>query len=156
LISPPKVIYAELFCVKDTPHFFFPNLFQNHLYYTTRGLKILDYTRRVARKHHEIVDRVVFPVTLCGIPNLETIKQKQVNSASKPSNQQTSGTKSSTKCFQQTRICLVILFPIFNLIFHIFFPSDVDCIPTKLIKIFNLFMVIVNSGLFLYSEFFYQ
>jgi hypothetical protein len=27
---------------------------------------------------------------LCGIPNLETIKQKQVNSASKPSNQQTS------------------------------------------------------------------
>jgi hypothetical protein len=26
-------------------------------YYTTRGLKILDYTRRVARKHHEIVDR---------------------------------------------------------------------------------------------------
>jgi hypothetical protein len=22
LISPPKVIYAELFCVKDTPHFF--------------------------------------------------------------------------------------------------------------------------------------
>jgi hypothetical protein len=29
LISPPKVIYAELFCVKDTPHFF-PNLFQNH------------------------------------------------------------------------------------------------------------------------------
>jgi hypothetical protein len=92
---------------------------------------------------------------LCGIPNLETIKQKQVNSASKPSNQQTSGTKSSsTKCFQQTRICLVILFPIFNLIFHIFFPSDVDCIPTKLIKIFNPFMVIVNSGLFLYSEFF--
>jgi hypothetical protein len=91
---------------------------------------------------------------LC-IPNLETIKQ--VNSASKPSNQQTSGTKfSSTKCFQQTRICLVILFPIFNLIFHIFFPSDVDCIPTKLIKIFNPFMVIVNSGLFLYSDFFYQ
>jgi hypothetical protein len=58
---------------------------------------------------------------LCGIPNLETIKQKQMNSVSKPSNQQTSGTKySSTKCFQQTRICLVILFPIFNLIFHIF------------------------------------
>jgi hypothetical protein len=72
---------------------------------------------------------------LCGISNLETIKQKQVNSASKPSNQQTSGTKSSsTKCFQQTRICLVILLPIFNLIFHIFFPSDVDCIPTKLFK----------------------
>jgi hypothetical protein len=95
---------------------------------------------------------------LCGISNLETIKQKQVNSASnKPSNQQTSGTKSSsTKCFQQTSICLVILFPIFNLIFHIFFPSDVDCIPTKLIKIFNPFMVIVNFGLFLYSEFFYQ
>jgi hypothetical protein len=89
---------------------------------------------------------------LCGIPNLETIKQKQVNRASKPSNQQTSG----TKCFQQTRICLVILFPIFNLIFHIFFPSDVDCIPTKLIKIFNPFMMIVNYGLFLYSEFFYQ
>jgi hypothetical protein len=22
LISPPKVIYAELFCVEDTPHFF--------------------------------------------------------------------------------------------------------------------------------------
>jgi hypothetical protein len=22
LISPPKVIYAELICVKDTPHFF--------------------------------------------------------------------------------------------------------------------------------------
>jgi hypothetical protein len=22
LISPPKVIYAELFCVKDTPHLF--------------------------------------------------------------------------------------------------------------------------------------
>jgi hypothetical protein len=40
---------------------------------------------------------------LCGIPNLETIKQKQVNSASKPSNQQTSGTKSSSiyhsRCF---------------------------------------------------------
>jgi hypothetical protein len=32
-------------------------------YYTTRGLKILYYTRRVARKHHEIVDRVVFPAT---------------------------------------------------------------------------------------------
>jgi hypothetical protein len=29
LISPPKVIYAELVCVKDIPHFF-PNLFQNH------------------------------------------------------------------------------------------------------------------------------
>jgi hypothetical protein len=29
LISPPKVIYAQLFYVKDTPHFFF-NLFQNH------------------------------------------------------------------------------------------------------------------------------
>jgi hypothetical protein len=29
--------------------------------YTTRGWTILDYTRRVARKHHEIVDRVVFP-----------------------------------------------------------------------------------------------
>jgi hypothetical protein len=92
---------------------------------------------------------------LCGIPNLETIKQ--VNSASKPSNQQTIGTKSSsTKCFQQTRICLVTLFPIFNLIFHIFFPSNVAYIPTKLIKIFNPFMVIVKSGLFLYSEFFYQ
>jgi hypothetical protein len=23
LISPPKLIYAELFCVKNTPHFFF-------------------------------------------------------------------------------------------------------------------------------------
>jgi hypothetical protein len=35
--------------------------------------------------------------------------------------------------------------------------EDVDCIPTKLIKIFNPFMVIVvNSGLFLYSEFFNQ
>jgi hypothetical protein len=90
---------------------------------------------------------------LCGIPYLETIKQEQINSASKPSNQQTSGTKSSsTKCFQQTRICLVILFPIFNLIFHIFFPSDVDCIPSKLIKIFNPFMVIVNFGLFLYRD----
>jgi hypothetical protein len=33
------------------------------IYYTTRGLKILDYTRRVARKPHEIVDRVVFPAT---------------------------------------------------------------------------------------------
>jgi hypothetical protein len=89
---------------------------------------------------------------LCGIPNLETIKQ--VNSGP---NQQTSGTKSSsTKCFQQTHICLVILFPIFNLIFHIFFPSDVDCIRTKLIKIFNPFIATVNSGLFLYSEFFYQ
>jgi hypothetical protein len=33
------------------------------IYYTTRGLKILGYTRRVARKHHEIVDRVVFPAT---------------------------------------------------------------------------------------------
>jgi uncharacterized membrane protein len=33
------------------------------IYYTTRGLKILDYTRRVAGKHHEIVDRVVFPAT---------------------------------------------------------------------------------------------
>jgi hypothetical protein len=29
LISPSKVIYAELCCIKDTPHFF-PNLFQNH------------------------------------------------------------------------------------------------------------------------------
>jgi hypothetical protein len=29
LISPPKIIYAELFCIKDTPYFF-PNLFQNH------------------------------------------------------------------------------------------------------------------------------
>jgi hypothetical protein len=32
LTSPPKVIYAELFCVKDTPHVF-PNLFQNHTVY---------------------------------------------------------------------------------------------------------------------------
>jgi hypothetical protein len=32
LISPPKVIYTELFCVKDTPNFF-PNLFQNHPVY---------------------------------------------------------------------------------------------------------------------------
>jgi hypothetical protein len=32
LISPPKVIYVELICVKDTPHFF-PNLFQNHPVY---------------------------------------------------------------------------------------------------------------------------
>jgi hypothetical protein len=43
---------------------------------------------------------------LCGIPNLETIRQKQMDSVSKPLNQQTSGIKSSsTKCFQQTRIC---------------------------------------------------
>jgi hypothetical protein len=54
----------------------------------------------------------VVHLLLCGIPNLETIKQKQVYSASKPSNQQTSGTKSSfTKCFQQTRICLSLFFP---------------------------------------------
>jgi hypothetical protein len=39
------------------------------IYYTTRGLKILDYTRRVARKHHEIVDRVVFPATRRVIEN---------------------------------------------------------------------------------------
>jgi hypothetical protein len=39
------------------------------IYYTTRGLKILDYTRRVARKHHEIVDRVVFPATRRAIEN---------------------------------------------------------------------------------------
>jgi hypothetical protein len=39
------------------------------IYYTTRGLKILDYTRRVARKHHEIVDRVVFPATRRVIQN---------------------------------------------------------------------------------------
>jgi hypothetical protein len=91
---------------------------------------------------------------LCGIHNLETIKQ--VDIASKRGYRvQTRGIKSSsTKCLQQTRICLVILFPIFNFIFHIFFMPDVDCIPTKLIKIFNPFMVIVNSGLFLYSEFF--
>jgi hypothetical protein len=31
-ISLPKVIYAELFHVKDIPHFF-PNLFQNHSVY---------------------------------------------------------------------------------------------------------------------------
>jgi hypothetical protein len=29
LISATKVLYTELICVKDTPHFF-PNLFQNH------------------------------------------------------------------------------------------------------------------------------
>jgi hypothetical protein len=39
LISPPKVIYAELICVKDTPHFF-PNLFQNHPVYL--NLKVVD------------------------------------------------------------------------------------------------------------------
>jgi hypothetical protein len=39
------------------------------IYYITRGLKILDYTRRVARKHHEIVDRVVFPATRRVIEN---------------------------------------------------------------------------------------
>jgi hypothetical protein len=39
------------------------------IYYTTRGLKILDYTRRVARKHHEIVYRVVFPATRRVIEN---------------------------------------------------------------------------------------
>jgi hypothetical protein len=39
------------------------------IYYTTRGLKILDYTRRVARKHHKIVDRVVFPTTRRVIEN---------------------------------------------------------------------------------------
>jgi hypothetical protein len=39
------------------------------IYYTTRGLKILDYTRRVTRKHHEIVDRVVFPATRRVIEN---------------------------------------------------------------------------------------
>jgi hypothetical protein len=39
------------------------------IYYTSRGLKILDYTRRVARKHHEIVDRVVFPATRRVIEN---------------------------------------------------------------------------------------
>jgi hypothetical protein len=39
------------------------------IYYTTRGLKILDYTRRVARKHHEIEDRVVFPATRRVIEN---------------------------------------------------------------------------------------
>jgi hypothetical protein len=32
LISPPKVVYAELICIKDTP-LFFPNLFQNHPVY---------------------------------------------------------------------------------------------------------------------------
>jgi hypothetical protein len=70
---------------------------------------------------------------LCGIHNLETIKQVYIAF-------KTSGIKSSsTKCFQQTRICLVILFPIFNFIFHIFFLSEVDCIPTKLIKIFSPF-----------------
>jgi hypothetical protein len=94
----------------------------------------------------EAVLRLNIYSLLCGIPNLKTIHCVQ-----------TSGIKSSsTKCFQQTRICLVILFPIFNFIFHIFFLSDVGCIPTQLIKIFNPFMVIVNSGLFLYSEFFYQ
>jgi hypothetical protein len=32
LISPPKVIYAELFCVKDTPHFFFQTYIRITLY----------------------------------------------------------------------------------------------------------------------------
>jgi hypothetical protein len=32
LISPSKVIYAELFCVKDTPHFFFQTYFRITLY----------------------------------------------------------------------------------------------------------------------------
>jgi hypothetical protein len=43
------------------------------IYYTTRGLKILDYTRRVARKHHEIVDRVVFPATRRAIENFPSL-----------------------------------------------------------------------------------
>jgi hypothetical protein len=32
LISPPKAIYAEFFCVKDTPHFFFQTYFRITLY----------------------------------------------------------------------------------------------------------------------------
>jgi hypothetical protein len=32
LISPPKVIYAELIFVKDTPHFFFQTYFRITLY----------------------------------------------------------------------------------------------------------------------------
>jgi hypothetical protein len=32
LISPPKVIYAELIYVKDTPHFFFQTYFRITLY----------------------------------------------------------------------------------------------------------------------------
>jgi hypothetical protein len=32
LISPPKVIYAELFCVKDTPHFFSKLISETLLY----------------------------------------------------------------------------------------------------------------------------
>jgi hypothetical protein len=49
LISPPKVIYAELFCVKDTPHFF-PNLFQNHPVYWRRCTQtfIRPHTRTMA------------------------------------------------------------------------------------------------------------
>jgi hypothetical protein len=44
------------------------------IYYTTRGLKILDYTRRVARKHHETVDRVVFPAPRRVIENFPSSK----------------------------------------------------------------------------------
>jgi hypothetical protein len=35
LISPPKVIYAKLFCVKETPHFFFQTYFRIILYIGT-------------------------------------------------------------------------------------------------------------------------
>jgi hypothetical protein len=82
---------------------------------------------------------------LRGIPNLETIK---------PTNQWNK--IFIYKMFPTNTHMLSNFLSIFNLIFHIFFPSDVDCIllPTKLIKIFNPFMVIVNSRLFLYSEFF--
>jgi outer membrane scaffolding protein for murein synthesis (MipA/OmpV family) len=49
------------------------------IYYTTRGLKILGYTRRVARKHHEIVDRVVFPATRRVIENFPSSSCIRVN-----------------------------------------------------------------------------
>jgi hypothetical protein len=49
------------------------------IYYTTRRLKILDYTRRVARKHHEIVDRVVFPATRRVIENFPSSSCIQVD-----------------------------------------------------------------------------
>jgi hypothetical protein len=51
-------LYCGLHFQFRRAHFITREIF---IYYTTRGLKILDYTRRVVRKHHEIVDRVVFP-----------------------------------------------------------------------------------------------
>jgi hypothetical protein len=67
---------------------------------------------------------------LCGIPNLETIKQVDSEGILRPN-------QWNKIIYKMFRTNTHVLFPILNLISYIFFLSGVDCIPTKLIKIFG-------------------